>query len=60
MFGGGVLTPAVKFLLIRDVDHSFIGADAEATRRASLQALSATFAFIDATVSRRGPATASR
>lgn len=51
---------AVKFLLIKDVDHSFIGADAEATRRASLQALSATFAFIDATVSRRGPATASR
>ena len=40
----------VKLLVIRDVDHSFIGADAEATRRASLQALSATFEFIDATV----------
>jgi acetyl esterase/lipase len=51
---------AVKFLLIKDVDHSFIGADAEATRRASLRALSATFEFIDATVGRKGPATASR
>jgi len=36
-------------LVIRDVDHSFIGANAEATRRSSLQALSATFDFIDAT-----------
>ena len=35
-------------LVIKGVDHSFIGADAEATRRASLQALSATFEFIDA------------
>lgn len=50
----------VKFLLIRDVDHSFIGADAEATRRASLQALSATFDFIDATVGKRGSASAAR
>jgi hypothetical protein len=36
-------------LVIKGVDHSFIGADAEATRRASLQALTATFEFIDAT-----------
>ena len=36
-------------LVIKGVDHSFIGADAESTRRASLQALSATFEFIDAT-----------
>ena len=50
----------VNFLLIKDVDHSFIGADAEATRRASLRALSATFEFIDATVGRERPATASR
>jgi len=48
---------AVNFLLIKDVDHSFIGADAEATRRASLQALTATFDFIDATVGRKRPAT---
>jgi len=51
---------AVNFLLIKDVDHSFIGADAEATRRASLQALTATFEFIDATVGRKRPATDSR
>jgi acetyl esterase/lipase len=39
---------AAKLLLFKDVDHSFVGADADATRRASLQALSATFEFIDA------------
>ncbi len=38
-----------KLLVIENVDHSFTGADADATRRASLQALSATFDFIDAT-----------
>jgi acetyl esterase/lipase len=51
---------AVNFLQIKDVDHSFIGADADATRRASLQALSATFEFIDATVGRGKPSSASR
>ena len=39
-----------RLLVIKGVDHSFIGADAEATRRASLQALTATFDFIDATM----------
>ena len=43
---------AVKLLVIKDVDHSFIGMNAEATRAASLQALTATFEFIDATVAR--------
>jgi acetyl esterase/lipase len=43
---------AVKLLVIKDVDHSFIGANAEATRVASLQALAVTFDFIDATVGR--------
>ena len=38
-----------KFLMIDGVGHSFVGADADSTRRASLQALEATFAFIDAT-----------
>ena len=35
-------------LVIKGVDHSFIGENAEATRRASLQALSATFEFFEA------------
>lgn len=35
-------------LVIKGVDHSFIGENPEATRRASLQALTATFEFIDA------------
>ena len=39
---------AVKLLVIKGVDHSFIGADANATRSASLRALAATFEFIDA------------
>jgi acetyl esterase/lipase len=51
---------AAKLLVIKGVEHSFIGADAEATRRASLQALTATFEFIDATVGRKGPASTSR
>lgn len=44
-----------KLLVIKGAGHSFIGADAEATRRASLQALTATFEFIDATVGRKAP-----
>ena len=51
---------AAKLLVIKGVDHSFIGADAEATRRASLQALAATFEFIDATVGKKGSASSSR
>ena len=47
-------------LVIKGVDHSFIGADAEATRRASLQALAATFEFIDAIASREPLASSSR
>jgi len=46
----------VKLLVIKDVDHSFIGASAEATRAASLQALNATFEFIDATAGRTAAA----
>ncbi|HEU5134967.1 MAG TPA: alpha/beta hydrolase [Steroidobacteraceae bacterium] len=46
---------AAKLLVIEGADHSFIGADAEATRRASLLALNATFEFIDVTVGRTGP-----
>jgi acetyl esterase/lipase len=38
-----------QFLKIEGVGHSFVGADAETTRRASLRALEATFEFIDAT-----------
>lgn len=49
-----------KLLVLKGVDHSFIGADAETTRRASLQALTATFEFFDATVKRQGPASPSR
>ena len=37
-------------ILIPDVDHSFIGKTPEATRAATLQALSSTFDFIDRTV----------
>jgi acetyl esterase/lipase len=37
-----------QLIVIPAVDHSFIGSSPEATRQASLQALSKTFAFIDA------------
>ncbi len=37
----------VGLLMIKGVDHSFIGSEPPATRRASLQALEATFAFFD-------------
>ncbi|MBL8270736.1 alpha/beta hydrolase [Steroidobacter sp.] len=37
-----------ELIVIPAVDHSFIGSTPEATRQASLQALSKTFAFIDA------------
>jgi len=47
---------AGSLLVIKGVDHSFIGADADATRLASLQALTATFEFIDATMGRSTPA----
>jgi len=47
-------------LVIKGVDHSFIGADAESTRRTSLQALSATFEFIDAIASAAPVASSSR
>jgi acetyl esterase/lipase len=50
---------SAKLMVIKGVDHSFIGADAEGTRRASLQALTATFEFIDA-VEKNGPAPSSR
>jgi acetyl esterase/lipase len=46
-------------LVIKGVDHSFIGADADATRRASLQALTATFEFIDAIARPERPASSS-
>jgi acetyl esterase/lipase len=39
---------ASELMVIPAVDHSFIGSSPEATRRASLQALSKTFEFIDA------------
>lgn len=45
-----------KLVVINGVDHSFIGVDADATRLASLQALTATFEFIDATVGKGRPA----
>jgi acetyl esterase/lipase len=41
---------SARLLIIPDVDHSFIGLTPEKTREASLAALSATFAFIDATI----------
>lgn len=51
---------AAKLLVIDGVDHSFIGADEVATRRASLQALSATFEFIDAIAGAKTSAPPSR
>ncbi len=42
-----------KFLMLEGVGHSFVGADAESTRRASLRALEATFEFIDATAGKK-------
>ena len=42
-----------ELIEIPGVDHSFIGATPEATRAASLQALNASLAFIDATVGPR-------
>ena len=41
---------AVELLVIPGVDHSFIGSSPEATRDASLTALTRTFAFIDVTL----------
>ena len=41
---------ASELMVISAVDHSFIGGSPEATRQASLEALSKTFAFIDAIV----------
>jgi acetyl esterase/lipase len=43
----------VDTLLIPDVDHSFVGATHETTRRASLTAIEATFSFIDETLKPR-------
>ncbi|QJU60034.1 alpha/beta hydrolase [Sphingomonas sp. AP4-R1] len=40
----------VRTILIPDVDHSFIGKTPDATRDATLKALSATFAFFDQTL----------
>lgn len=37
----------VELIMIKGVDHSFIGSEPAATQRASLQALEATFAFFD-------------
>jgi len=42
-----------ELLIIPDVDHSFVGADAQLTRRASLRALQATVDFFDATLGKR-------
>ena len=42
-----------ELLVIPGVDHSFVGASAPDTRQASLNALSRTFAFIDATLGAR-------
>lgn len=41
---------AADLVMIPGVDHSFIGHTPEATRQASLQALSRSFAFMDATL----------
>jgi acetyl esterase/lipase len=41
---------AAELIAIPGVDHSFIGADANATRAASEQALDASLAFIDRTI----------
>jgi len=49
-----------KFIQIEGVGHSFIGADMESTRRASLRALEATFEFIDATTGKRESNSSSR
>jgi len=49
-----------NLLVIKGVDHSFIGENAEATRRASLQALTATFEFIDAIAKPERSASSSR
>ena len=51
---------ASKLLVIKGVGHSFIGTNPEATRRASLQALSATFEFIDEIVGVKKSAPSSR
>jgi acetyl esterase/lipase len=40
----------VELVEIPDVDHSFVGATQEATRKASLEALDKTFEFIDRTI----------
>lgn len=42
-----------ELIEIPGVDHSFVGATADATRAASLQALNASLAFIDATLNPR-------
>jgi acetyl esterase/lipase len=44
---------AHQLLMLPGVNHEFIGKTAEATRAASLEALSATFQFIDDTIGRR-------
>jgi acetyl esterase/lipase len=45
----------VELRVIPGVDHSFIGSSPEATRTASREALMRTFAFIDATLGKKGP-----
>ena len=49
-----------KLMVIKGVGHSFVGSNADFTRAASLQALNATFEFIDATVGTGGPALSPR
>lgn len=44
-----------QLIVIPGVDHSFIGKDAATTRAASLQALDASFAFIDSLLGGRAP-----
>jgi acetyl esterase/lipase len=44
-----------ELIIIPGVDHSFIGSNATETRKASQDALSKTFEFIDATLKRRHP-----
>lgn len=46
---------AAELDVIAGVDHSFIGATPEATRAASLRAITATLAFFDKVTARKGP-----
>jgi acetyl esterase/lipase len=43
-----------RLIVLSEVDHSFVGESAASTRAASLEALAATFAFIDAAIGEKG------